>query len=132
MVKKYDKEKMNILKETADEQDELSLKTERQHVQGKHPNSLANLKPYERGVSGNPGGRPEKFAKLKKALDEWADKEVKYDFWDSPPEEAVTMKEQVLWRIWDKARHGDNKCIELLARLGCLDEKSHRNDTIIP
>ena len=122
MVKKYDKEKMNILKETTDEQDELSLKTERQHVQGKHPNSLANLKPYERGVSGNPGGRPEKFAKLKKALDEWADREVVYDFWDVPPESTRTMKEQVHWRIWHKARQGDNKCIELLARLGCLDD----------
>ena len=33
-----------------------------------------------------------------------------------------TMKDQVQWRIWHKAIHGDNKCIEILARLGCLDD----------
>ena len=38
-------------------------------------------------------------------------------------EDAKTIKDQVHWRIWDKARHGDNKCIEILAQLGCLDGK---------
>ena len=93
------------------------------YSKGEHPNSKANLKPFPKGVSGNPLGRPHKFVKLAEALDKWANKIFHYDFWDSPPKEVVTMKEQVLWRIWDKARHGDNKCIELLARLGCLEEK---------
>ena len=107
---------------TGGEQEESPLTAEKIHEHGKHPNSLANLKPYEKGVSGNPGGRPVKYAKLKKALDKWADRELGYDFWDTPPEDAKTMKDQVHWRIWDKARHGDNKCMELLAQLGCLDD----------
>ena len=90
--------------------------------QGRHPNSLANLKPYEKGVSGNPGGRPVKYAKLKKALDKWADLELDYDWWDLPPKAAKTLKDQVHWRIWHKARQGCNKSIEILAKLGCLDD----------
>ena len=108
---------------TEAEQDESSLTTEKTHEHGKHPNSLANLKPYEKGVSGNPGGRPVKYAKLKKALDKWADLELDYDWWDLPPNAAKTLKDQVHWRIWHKARQGCNKSIEILAKLGCLDDE---------
>ena len=45
-----------------------------------------------------------------------------YDYWDAPPEQCKTLKDQVHWRIWHKAVHGDNKCIEILAQLGCLDD----------
>ena len=107
---------------TASEQDESSFKTEKKHKHGKHPNSTKNLKPYGKGKSGNPGGRPVKFAKMKKALDRWGKEELGYDYWDSPPSDAVTMKDQVHWRIWHKAVHGDNRCIEILAQLGCLDD----------
>ena len=92
------------------------------HAHGKHPNSLANLKPFEKGVSGNPGGRPEKFCELSKALSKWKNVEMTYDFWDVPPADCKTLKDQVHWRIWHKAIHGDNKCIEILAELGCLDD----------
>ena len=109
-------------RKTVAEQDESSLKTEKKHKHGKHPNSTKNLKPYEKGESGNPGGRPLKFAKMKKALDRWGKEELGYDYWDSPPTDAKTMKDQVHWRIWHKAVHGDNRCIEILAQLGCLDD----------
>ena len=89
---------------------------------GKHPNSLSNLKPFEKGVSGNPGGRPEKYHNLKKALDRWGKESVGYDFWDMPPDGAITLKDQVLYKVWDKARHGNVRCIEILAQLGCLDD----------
>ena len=109
-------------RKTVAEQDESSFKTEKKHKHGKHPNSIKNLKPFEKGESGNPGGRSVKFAKMKKALDRWGKEEVAFDFWDLPPSDAKTMKDQVHWRIWQKATHGDNRCIEILAQLGCLDD----------
>ena len=84
--------------------------------------SLANLKPYKKGVSGNPGGRPEKFRELAKALNKLKNVKLDYDYWDMPPDNCQTLKDQVHWRIWQKARQGDNNCIEILARLGCLDD----------
>ena len=35
------------------ENDDSSFTAEKTHEHGKHPNSLANLKPYKKGVSGN-------------------------------------------------------------------------------
>ena len=110
------------MRKTDDKTEESSFMTEK-HEHGKHPNSIANLKPYGKGVSGNPGGRQKKFKNLKKALDRWGEEAMNYDFWDVPPDSAVTMKDQVHWRIWHKARQGCNKSIEILAKLGCLDEK---------
>ena len=34
------------------------------YSRGEHPNSQANLKPFPKGMSGNPLGRPHKFVKL--------------------------------------------------------------------
>ncbi len=107
---------------TGVKQEASSLKTEKKHKQGKHPNSIKNLKPYETGQSGNPGTRPFKFAKMKKALDRWGKEELSFDFWDIPPTSAKTMKDQVHWQIWHKAVHGDNRMIEVLSQLGCLDD----------
>ena len=78
----------------------------------------------ERGFVGNlTVYEANKYAKLKKALDRWGNEEMPYDFWDMPPDDANTMKEQVLYKIWDKARHGNLRCMEILAQLGCLDDK---------
>ena len=95
-----------------------------EYEHGKHPRSLKNLNPFKKGESGNPGGRLKNYANLKKALDRWSNKEVDYDCWDIPTEtDAQTLKEQVIFAIWDKARRGNVKCIEILAQLGCLDDK---------
>ena len=48
-------------KKIGDEKEESSLTAEK-HEQGKHPNALADLQPFEKGISGNPSGRPEKYA----------------------------------------------------------------------
>ena len=36
---------------TGTEQDNVSLKTEKEYKRGKHPNSQVNLKPFEKGLS---------------------------------------------------------------------------------
>ena len=96
---------------------------------GRHPNSLANLRPYEKGQSGNPGGRVTKYKKLSDALLPYAEKrEIKHK-WNEDLEKFVnfenddTYREEVLEVIWKRARNGDIKYVELLAQLGCLDQK---------
>ena len=109
----------NNMKKTDGKTEESSLTAEK-HEHGKNPNSLANLQPFEKGVSGNPGGRNVKYAKLKNALMQYADqKSNTYDWsWNN-----LTFKERVLIGIWEKAGKGDTKMIEILAQLGCLDER---------
>ena len=98
--------------------------TAEEYEHGKHPSSLKNLRPFKKGESGNPGGRTKKYVNLKKALDRWGEKEIDYDLWDFPTAtNGQSLKEQVIFAIWDKARRGNVKCMEILAQLGCLDDK---------
>ena len=90
---------------------------------GKHPHSQANLKPYPKGVSGNPEGRKGAFEVLTEALNELGDEMTYRRDWDNIMEEWVengTNREKVLETIWIKAKDGDMRFIELLAKLGCL------------
>ena len=92
---------------------------------GKHPNSQANLKSYPKGVTGNPGGRPTKFAKLKKSLDRiGAIVPMDVDLWGIGGDtEYATNKEKVLHKIWFEAGKGSIKHIMILAEVGCLDDE---------
>ena len=86
------------------------------YKRGQNPNSLANLKPYPKGVSGNPDGRPKKYVKLAKALDKVGQKTTS---WNEPNQ---TFKEAVLDKIWRQAfMYGSVPHIKMLAELGCLD-----------
>ena len=101
-------------------------KTEDVDGRGKHPNSQANLKPFPKGISGNPEGRQGAFTELYEALNELGDKMNYKSNWDNIMEEWVengTNREHVLETIWNKAKDGDMKFIELLAKLGCLTPK---------
>ena len=101
-----------------DELDKSPLNNnEDEYEHGKHPNSLKNLKPYTKGVSGNLGGRRPSYTKLKEELSRLGD-EITTDYHDKP---QGTRRQQVLQRIWKDAIGGDMKKIQLLARLGCLE-----------
>ena len=55
---------------------------QRKDGRGQNPISQANLKPFEKGTSGNPSGRPSKYENLKKVLkklnrEEWLQGEFK-------------------------------------------------------
>ena len=83
---------------------------------GLHPNSIKNLKKFEKGQSGNPLGSGIKYNKLAKALKSKADYVAPdIDLSDK------TNKEKVIDTIWSEAKEGNIKYVELLARLGCLD-----------
>ena len=111
----------------------FSFKTEKQKNQdskrGKHPASLANLKKWKRGESGNPGGRPRKYKRLKESLLQYVNKKDIKHIWDDDSnqyktiENDLTYQEEVLEIIWKQAKRGSLKHIELLADLGCLEKK---------
>jgi hypothetical protein len=86
---------------------------------GKHPNSQANLQPFEKGVSGNPSGRAKAFSKLKAQLKALGKEDYFRSQFDVNPQ--GTRRELVHTAIWDKAQDGDKWAILLLERLGCLD-----------
>lgn len=107
-IKTMDKNKAN--------EAEISLTTEKHYKRGEHPKSQANLQPFERGISGNPGGRSLKYEQLKKALNRIG--ELPPDSWRNND----TYKNSVLERIWYEANDGSLGHIKILAELGCLDE----------
>jgi|TARA_R100001530_G_scaffold122182_2_gene89747 hypothetical protein len=102
-------------------QDELSLVTEKEDNRGTHPNSKANLKPFKMGESGNPDGRPHKYAKLKKELVKYGKKKPISD-WDFKTLHIEdNYQKETIKQIWVQAKKGSIQHIKLLADLGCLD-----------
>jgi hypothetical protein len=94
------------------------------HKKGKgtNPNSLKNLKPFKKGQSGNPGGKPVKFAQLKKVLDEWGDK-TDDDNWSWG---NYTNRQMVIKGIWERASKGNRSDLDVLLQLGLLDEETFK------
>jgi hypothetical protein len=110
-----------FIRKTGTKTDDVSLVTEKGYERGKHPNSQANLEPYEKGISGNPDGRPKKYLKLKKALDRIG--KEKKNAWDISGMDKDNYKDEVTERIWYEASKGSVAHIRMLAELGCLDEE---------
>ena len=114
--KKYVKEVLTMAK---DKRENISGFNDSEYTRGEHPNSLANLKPFPKGVSGNPLGKPHKYQKLADNLNKIGDRQV-IDYKGIPG--GYSYREGVLEKVWKKAHHGDIKLIQLLAYLGCLDD----------
>ena len=107
------------------ENERFTAFSENEYGRGSHPNSLKNLKPFPKGVSGNPLGKPHKYTKLAESLSKLGSKKVIIEKWNGAKYERVktdkTNRDVVLDTIWSKARSGDIKYVQLLAYLGCLD-----------
>ena len=91
---------------------------ETRYSSGNHPNSRANLRPWEPGTSGNPSGKNSLNEKLRQALNAIGDEET-FNYKD---ESEGTKRNQVLEVVWHRAIRGDLKYVQLLAGLGCLDK----------
>ena len=97
---------------------------------GKNPKSLANLKPFPKGVSGNPSGRPTRIQKLGDALKKFAHEKSVISKWDPDCDSWIestspyTWQDDVLIAIWKKARGGDMQAISILADGGCLEKNT--------
>ena len=95
------------------------------YKRGEHPNSQSNLTPYEKGESGNPNGRPQRFSQLKDVFNKIGDIELwggGDEIFGIPNRLIGTKRDMVHRKIWEKAEGGDMQCIMILERLGCLDE----------
>ena len=107
------------------ENERFTACSENAYERGFHPNSLKNLKPFPKGLSGNPLGKPHKYTKLAESLSKLGSKKVNIEKWNGTKYERIetdkTNKDIVLETIWSKARVGDMKYVQLLAYLGCLD-----------
>ena len=115
-MNKTNKDMLRTIKENRKQFSGLS---DSDYTRGEHPNSLKNLKPFPKGVSGNPMGKPHKYQKLADKLNKIGNEEV-IDF--NGDSERISYRESVLKKIWRKANHGDLKFIQMLAYLGCLDD----------
>ena len=117
--------KINNLTKVDLEDKTISGNNDSGYTRGEHPNSLKNLKPFPKGISGNPIGRPHKYTKLAESLSKLGAKNIIIEKWDGTKYERVktdkTNRDVVLETIWAKAKSGDIKYVQLLAYLGCLD-----------
>ncbi len=117
---------MDVLQpETDGKQTDESTQSSENDGRGQNPASKANLKPFQKGQSGNPGGKRLKGQEFIDALKEhgktreqrhrtnystgkeWVSDEGSYNF-------------QVVDKIWNKAREGELPYIRLLVEMGAL------------
>ena len=84
-------------------------------ARGKHPNSQANLQPFEKGQSGNPSGRAKAFSGIQDDLKQLVN-EI-----DECYIKPTTHRDVILKAIIEKAEFGDWNAIQLLDKLGCFD-----------
>ena len=92
---------------------------------GKNPSSKANLKPFQKGHSGNPGGKRLKGQEFIDALKEHGNtRQQKHNINYSTGTETISDEGsynfQVVDKVWNRAREGELPYIRLLNELGAL------------
>ena len=92
---------------------------------GKNPSSKANLKPFQKGESGNPGGKYKKSLEFVDALIEHGKKiGIRHQSSFTTGEEKLidegSYNFQVVDNVWQRARQGELPYIKLLHELGVL------------
>jgi hypothetical protein len=80
--------------------DELFTQKQR-NGRGNHPHSLANLKPFARGKSGNPSGLPQGVPKVSIALMSLLRGDANTDY------QPKTRAEQLAWALFQRALNGE-------------------------
>ena len=106
--------KMDVLQPVnRGETDEDSTQSSEKDGRGKNPASQANLKPFEKGYSGNPGGRQKKNVRFINALKAYGklDPESTVNNWI---DDGRTNSESVVRRVWKDAVSGDKQAIRLM------------------
>ena len=92
---------------------------------GKNPSSKANLKPFQKGESGNPGGKRLKGQEFIDALIEHGKTiDQKHNINYSSGTESISDEGsynfQIVDKVWKRARQGELPYIRLLNELGAL------------
>ena len=99
----------------------ISHSKQRDDGRGQNPTSQANLKPFEKGTSGNPSGRPVKNVKLREALRKYGYDVPRDIFGDKEPLSQATNKMAVIDQIWKDAKNGNYQAIRLLMELSVIE-----------
>ena len=99
----------------------ISHSEQRDDGRGQNPTSQANLKPFEKGTSGNPSGRPVKNAKFIEALRKYGYDVPRDIFGDKEPFSQATNNMAVIDQIWKDGKNGNYQAIRLLMELGAIE-----------
>ena len=117
---------MDVLQpETDGKQTDESTQSSEKDGRGKNPSSKANLKPFQKGESGNPGGKRLKGQEFIDALIEHGKTiEQKHNINYSSGTESISDEGsynfQIVDKVWKRARQGELPYIRLLVEMGAL------------
>ena len=104
---------------------DASIQSSEKGGRGKNPSSKANLKPFQKGESGNPGGKRLKGQEFIDALIEHGKTiDQKHNINYSSGTESISDEGsynfQIVDKVWNRARDGELPYIRLLNELGAL------------